>query len=139
MILQVGTLSTCWFFIHQQTYIATKTFCSKFLKMYGAMGGKLPPRCITCSVSVRDKITNAILMFLRVSFSTVSCQPSLVISLPWNSDGAWKEEVVSLWHVCMNDIWVDCCFAGQQMNATIVIQTRIHLDVTVQDGGGKAQ
>jgi len=50
-------------------------------------------------------------------------------------------EAVSFWRVWLypNDISVDYyVFLVSKLNATIVIQTTIHLDVTYQDVGGKA-
>jgi len=41
--------------------------------------------------------------------------------------------------VYLNDICVDYyVFLVGKLNATIAIQTKIHLDITFQDGGGKA-
>ena len=60
---------------------------------------------------------------------------------PEIQDGGRKPKVVLFWHVWfyLNDIWVDyyVLLVGK-LNATIVIHTRIHLDVTFQDGGEKA-
>jgi len=91
-----------------------------------------------CSLSIgRDKIPKDVSMFSMVSSSTV---PSLAISSPEIQDGSRKPEVVSFWLVWLylHDIWVDYYVYLVGLNATIVIQTRIHLDVTFPDGSWKA-
>jgi len=104
--------------------------------------GKWPPRCISGYVSPRDKIPKAIPMFCEGKlFNGPHANLARWFLYPEIQDGSRKPEVVLMWHVrlYLNDIWVDYyVFLVGKLNATMVIHTRIHLDVTFQDGGKKA-
>jgi len=74
------------------------------------------------------------------AFQWSPCQLSLVISLFRNS--RWRPKTGSsfiLARVVVSQRYLSrlLCYPGRKLNATIVIQTKIYLDVTFQDGGGK--
>jgi len=95
--------------------------------------GKLPPGVSQVQCHLKIKFQWLYPCFRGYAFQRSLCQPSLVIPLPRHSRWHRKPEVVLFWHVWlhMKDISVNnYVFMVGKLNAIIVIQTRIHLDVT---------